>query len=305
MRLRIAAKNFLGFCCLERQLSTHTVQAYAADLADFSEWIGQDRVVSEINSDTLKGYLEHLLGARKLAPATVRRRFACLRALFRRLAESGDTKNPFLEWRPLLPRRKRLPRTLSRSEATLLLGTRDPDNAGSLEQHSVFRVMVRLMVATGMRVGELCRLKADDISPDGAIVCIQGKGARDRVAYVTDPDLRIELRALRLNAQKGRADTQALFLNRCRAPMRPQSVRSKLRRLAREAGFSRRVTPHMLRHTAATLLIEAGVDIRFVQRLLGHSSIATTEIYTHISDEALRLTLERADILRTLHSPQS
>jgi integrase/recombinase XerD len=77
-------------------------------------------------------------------------------------------------------------------------------------------------------------------------------------------------------------------------------VRARLKRLARDAGLGRRVTPHMLRHTAATLLIETGVDIRFVQRLLGHSSIATTEIYTHVSDEALRRTLERADVLGAL-----
>lgn len=81
--------------------------------------------------------------------------------------------------------------------------------------------------------------------------------------------------------------------------MRPQSIRTKLHKVARQAGLTRRVTPHMLRHTAATLLIETGVDIRIVQRLLGHSSIATTEIYTHVSDEALRLTLERVNVLGT------
>ena len=91
-----------------------------------------------------------------------------------------------------------------------------------------------------------------------------------------------------------------VFVNRYGAEMQPQSVRSKLRRLAKEAGLDRRVTPHMLRHTAATLLIESGVDIRFVQRLLGHSSIATTEIYTHVSDEALRATIERANVLGRL-----
>src|SRR6201991_3555275 len=82
--------------------------------------------------------------------------------------------------------------------------------------------------------------------------------------------------------------------------MKPQSVRTELRRYSTRTGAPRRITPHMLRHTAATLLIERGVDIRFVQRLLGHSSIATTEIYTHVSDEALRSTLERADVLRQL-----
>jgi site-specific recombinase XerD len=94
----------------------------------------------------------------------------------------------------------------------------------------------------------------------------------------------------------------ALFLNRLDLPIRPQSIRSKLRTYADNVGLVRRITPHMLRHTAATLLIETGVDIRFVQRLLGHSSIATTEIYTHVSDEALRTTLERANVLGALVS---
>jgi integrase/recombinase XerD len=84
--------------------------------------------------------------------------------------------------------------------------------------------------------------------------------------------------------------------------LKPQSIRTKLRRAAAEAGLARRVTPHMLRHTAATLLIETGVDIRIVQRLLGHSSIATTEIYTHVSDEALRASLEKANVLGGLTS---
>src|SRR5262249_45897230 len=104
-------------------------------------------------------------------------------------------------------------------------------------------------------------------------------------------------------ARRKHESGESLFVNRCGAPMRPQSIRSTLRRLATEAGLARRVTPHMLRHTAATLLIETGVDIRFVQRLLGHSSIATTEIYTHVSNEALRTTLERANILGGLGPP--
>jgi site-specific recombinase XerD len=300
MRYRTAVEEFLRFCAFERQLSAHTVQAYAADLADFSNWLGHDRLISEITPDTLKEYLEHLFSARKLAVTTVRRRFACLRAIFRRISERQHVKSPFADWRPLLPRRKRLPRALTRSEALVLLRTCRGGPLTSYGGHSAFRTMVRLMVATGMRVGELCKLKVEDVSPDGAIIRIQGKGARDRVAYVTDANLRqdvCELRQLRDRIRKG---TSALFLNRCSAPIRPQSVRSKLRHLARQAGFTRNVTPHMLRHTAATLLIETGVDIRFVQRLLGHSSIATTEIYTHISDEALRLTLERADVLRAL-----
>src|SRR5580700_9425134 len=302
MQFGLAVGEFLRFCALERQLSGHSVQAYSADLRDFRKWLARDVAIDEVTTDTLKAYLEDMVGSRKLTVATVRRRFACLRAFFRRACQKQQSPDPFVNWRPLLPRRKRLPRTLSRGEASFLLASRNTDIERVDDGEQVFRTIVRLMVATGIRVGELCKLKLDDLSPDCSTVRIQGKGARDRVAYVTDPSLRKDLHRLIALRRKSQISTSALFVNRYASQMRPQSVRSKLRRLAKEAGLARRVTPHMLRHTAATLLIETGVDIRFVQRLLGHSSIATTEIYTHVSDEALRATLERADVLGTLSS---
>jgi site-specific recombinase XerD len=156
------------------------------------------------------------------------------------------------------------------------------------------------MVATGIRVGELCKIRADDVSSEARSLRIHGKGARDRVVYISDAGLQADLRKL-IDWHRERGTVSGnLFLNRRARPMKPQSIRSELRRYSTEMRTARRITPHMLRHTAATLLIERGVDIRFVQRLLGHSSIATTEIYTHVSDEALRLTLERANVLGTL-----
>ncbi len=316
MQLCVAVEEFLRFCTRERLLSAHTLAAYRADLNDFGKWIAArgraalagvaapEVAVAEISAAMLKDYLEDMVGARRLSVATVRRRFACLRAFFRRAAARGGVADPFADWRPLLPRRKRLPRTLSRSETKFLLAGRVANGAPrSKNKEAPFRLIVRLLVVTGMRVGELCRLRIEDVAPDGSVLRIHGKGARDRVAYVTDASLRQDLR--RIVEQRCRlaavgAGGGALFLNRHGAPLRPQSVRAKLKRLAKDAGLGRRVTPHMLRHTAATLLIETGVDIRFVQRLLGHSSIATTEIYTHVSDEALRRTLERADVLGAL-----
>ena|SRR5579862_137430 len=302
MQFGVAVVEFLRFCALERQLSEHSVQAYAADLRDFRKWLKADVGIGDVSLAVLKEYLEDMVGSRKLTVATIRRRFACLRAFFRRACEKHALPDPFANWHPLLPRRKRLPRTLSRNEAAFLLSSRHIGIEKADDGEHVFRIIVQLMVATGMRVGELCKLKLDDLSPDCSTVRIHGKGARDRVAYVTDRGLRKELQQLIALRRKLEIGSGALFVNRYDAQMRPQSVRSKLRRLAKEAGLARRVTPHMLRHTAATLLIETGVDIRFVQRLLGHSSIATTEIYTHVSDEALRATLERADVLGTLSS---
>jgi integrase/recombinase XerD len=300
MQLQEAAGEFLSYCAIERQLSQHTLQAYAADLADFRRWLLSDIPVTEISGATLKNYLVEMITKRKLAAATIRRRYACLRSLFRRIGDRERVTDPFSTWRLQLPRRRRLPRALSRVEIELLLKSKRSLEGTLIKHDALLMTAIRLMVTTGMRVGELCRLRLDDVSPDGSSVTIHGKGSKERIAYIPDLSLRRDLSQLASDRRAGKERESALFLNRNGFAMKPQSIRSKLRRYAGNAGLARRVTPHMLRHTAATLLIETGVDIRFVQRLLGHSSIATTEIYTHISDEALRSTLERANILEAI-----
>jgi integrase/recombinase XerD len=300
MQFFAAMNEFLQFCAVERQLSNHTIQAYTADLSDFRKWLPVEVGLLEISEATLKSYLTNMVGERKLAAATVRRRFACLRAFFRRLSDLGHMPDPFGSWKLQIPRRKRLPRTLSRSEVTSLIGALDSEEENIQTSEAVLPTSIRLMVSTGVRVGELCKLRINDVAPDGSSIRIHGKGSRDRIAYVTDAALRRELQRVVIRRRKSNDTCDALFLNRLDLPIRPQSIRSKLRQYADDVGLVRRITPHMLRHTAATLLIETGVDIRFVQRLLGHSSIATTEIYTHVSDEALRITLERANVLGAL-----
>jgi integrase/recombinase XerD len=297
MLVNSSVEEFAKFCTVERQLSTNTVQAYRNDLADYVKWLAGETQRDEAISDTLKAYLEHMIAERMLAAATIRRRIACLRAFFRWRTAASAVSDPFQGWHPTLPRRRRLPRSLSRPEARFLLSCRE----GTVTDETL-DVTIRLMISTGLRVGEVCRLRVDDISPDGLSLRVQGKGSRDRVAYVSDTTLRTDLSKILKRRRTDAGSSGALFLNRRGFPIRPQSIRSKLRKVAGNAGIARRVTPHMLRHTAATLLIETGVDIRFVQRLLGHASIATTEIYTHISDEALRTTLERADVLGVLNT---
>lgn len=302
MELRSACDDFLRFCAIERQLSENTLQAYACDLVDFQRSLPRGVLIADIKTDALKGYLEEALAERKLSAATIRRRFACFRAFFRRLSDLSLMEDPFSGWRLKLPRRKRLPRALSREEISRLLARLRGDVDAAYDSDAILRIAVRLMVSTGVRVGELCKLRVEDISPDGASLRVHGKGSRDRVAYIGDKGFGADLRRL-VEVRRAAAGRGApLFVNRRGQPLRPQSVRMTLRRVATQAGLTRRVTPHMLRHTAATLLIENGVDIRIVQRLLGHSSIATTEIYTHVSDGALRSALERANVLGGLVS---
>ncbi|MGJ5175296.1 tyrosine-type recombinase/integrase [Bradyrhizobium oligotrophicum] len=297
------AKLFVDYCAIERQLSENTLQAYMQDLTDFGRWCPATCDPLRIQTDTLREYLEDMKGRRALSPATIRRRIACLRAFFRFLADQGQMADPFVGWRLKLPRRKRLPRALSRDEtSTLLASTRDLERAKALEVTRLLRTEVSLMVATGIRVGELCKIQTGDVSHDGSTLRIHGKGSRDRIVYVANPDLRVELTKLVALRQRMLDGPGPLFVNRHGASLRPHAFRSKLHSFVGKVGIKRRVTPHMLRHTAATLLIESGVDIRVVQRLLGHSSIATTEIYTHVSDQALRTMLDRANVLGGLRA---
>jgi site-specific recombinase XerD len=270
MQFRAAIDEFLHFCAVERQLSENTLQAYACDLTGFYQWLPHRTPLSEVSTDTLKTYLETMVAERKLAASSIRRHFASLRGFFRRQAERGHSADPFAGWKLKLPRRKRLPRALSRHEISSLLAALCEGPSHEHQGDAVLRMAVRLMVATGLRVGELCRLQTEDISPDGASLRIHGKGSRDRIAYITDEAFRTELRQLVQLRRRLAGASAPLFINRHGSKIRPQSIRLKLHRLAGEVGLARRITPHMLRHTAATLLIEAGVDIRIVQRLLGH-----------------------------------
>jgi integrase/recombinase XerD len=304
MLFHLAADAFIHSCAFERQLSGYTLHAYSGDLRDFGGWLPKNIIISEIEIDHLKSYLTRMIEEQKKSPATIRRRFACLRSFFKYFEDLGLIVNPFIGWRVKLPRRKRLPRALSRLEISLLLSVLQKRELTGSQEEKEFRVAVWLMVSTGLRVGELCKLRVQDISPDGTSLRVHGKGSRDRTAYISSAEFRSELCQLVVCRRNCAGGDAPLLMNRLGSKLRPQSIRTKLRRAASKAGLSRHVTPHMLRHSAATLLIERGVDIRMVQRLLGHASIATTEIYTHVSDEALRLTLERANVLGGFVSPR-
>ena len=151
MQFAAAVKGFLEYCAVEKQLSQHTLDAYAGDLADFEKWLPSGTAVADISTATMKQYLEQLVVDRKLTSATVRRRFACLRAFFRQLSDVGQAPNPLAEWRPVLPRRRRLPRTLSRPEVRCLLANHAVEERQGKE-HPDFQTALRLMVISVMCV---------------------------------------------------------------------------------------------------------------------------------------------------------
>jgi site-specific recombinase XerD len=295
MRVSAAADAFLRYCAEEKHLSGNTISAYRQDLAEFRTFVGGARQIRTVTPADVLDYRKALSERRHLAAATVKRRLACIRSLFAwlvrrdRLVVSPFTKT---ELRIRLP--ARLPRCLERRELKRLMRTRATNGADSA-------LAIALLLATGIRVGELSALRLDDVDAFGGRLRIFGKGSRERTVFVTDAALRRELQAY-VARRHGMVNdrTRRLLMDQHGRPLNAARVRAGIIAAAKTAGLTRRVTPHMLRHTAATMLLESGTDIRFVQRLLGHRSILTTQIYTYVSDRALRAALARANVLGNL-----
>ena len=296
MKLDSILEDYLFQCSVERRLAENTAQAYRSDLQHFFAFQGGESATSSLTVSNLKKYLAHMLGEAGLSTATARRRIACLRGFCRFAAEKYGLADPFEAWSPSLKRSKRLPRAVSCTEIKSLI---EPvDRTRHIDTETVFAIL--LISVTGIRVSELCAIRSTDVSPDGSSIHITGKGSKDRIVYVSDEELRCDLmkrRTVRI-AQEG--EMARLLLNSRGAALQPQALRRRLRNLCARANLPRIVTPHMLRHTAATLLIESGTDIRFVQRLLGHASIATTEIYTQVNDRSLRRAVFEANTLQLI-----
>jgi len=292
MTLADAISRFLLACRL-RKLSEHTQRAYACDLGFFRRWSGHTPLADALTADAVEAWRRHL-DDRQFAATTIKRRLAALRAMAKWLEREGHlADNPFrrLELGIKLPRR--LPRNLSQRDLRLLLqGVRTATGARPFDGW-LLRFAVELLLTTGIRIGEACAIRLGDLDLEGRTIRIVGKGSRERQVFLIDDQLlRLTRRYLKARAAvtgpaTGPATDRLLTTSRG-APASPDYIRRKLHEAVRGSGIDGKVTPHMLRHTAATQYLECGVDMRFVQRLLGHSSIATTEIYTHVSDTALR-----------------
>ncbi|HLL29440.1 MAG TPA: tyrosine-type recombinase/integrase [Allosphingosinicella sp.] len=271
-----------------RDPSEHTLRAYKSDLDDYARFLAARRLCPR-EGETLLAYAGHLMDERSAAPRTLRRRMACLRGFYKDAVRSGALeRSPFAELEMQLPRARSLPRALSRAEARLLARHAWQGNAGG------FAAAVLLMLSVGLRVGELVRLRPCDFDSDSGSLHVRGKGRRERRVFVIDRRLAGLL--ARLAGRRGASS----LCGPAGRDWTTQAARRELRGFAEAAGIERRVTPHMLRHTCATLLLEDGVDLRVLQRLLGHENIATTALYAHVGDSGLKRALEQAGLLAGL-----
>jgi integrase/recombinase XerD len=282
---RDAASAFIRHCQSIRKLSPHTTRAYELDLAGFTQFLGKRAAVATCDKTVIHNYVRHLFDVRTLKESSVKRHLATLRSMFRWLEEDGQVaEDPFRGARIRIRMPKRLPRVIARADLRRLLVHEQPPSFADLTAY----VATELLFATGMRVSELASLLDAAVDVDDGTITIIGKGNRQRRVYVPD-DIKSLLRDYRTARDRSPSTAETFLVNSRGDAASPQMIRRLVRLHGERSEVRDRVTPHMFRHSVATYLLEEGVDIRYVQRLLGHRSISTTEMYTQVADSALKV----------------
>lgn len=288
-------KEFLNYLGIEKNYSEYTLINYERDLTDFVVFLRQstgDQDWKRINHLDIRSYLA-FLQERGYSRTTIARRITCLRSFFKYLCQKDlVVQNPLKNIQT--PRlEKRLPKFLfleeaealvEKPKATSLLGCRD-------------RAIIETFYATGIRVGELVTLNLEDLNLSGGFLRVLGKGKKERVVPLGSKAivaLEFYLAKSRPKLLKNIYSETALFLNKLGIRISDRSVRRLIEKYGKQLGLDKRVSPHVLRHSFATHLLDGGADLRVVQELLGHADISSTQLYTHITKERLKKVYEKA-----------
>lgn len=295
--LRSYISEYIEYCEYRKRLDSKTLKAYKIDLkqfeifcTDLSDCFAKN-VVDDFITNLHKQYM----------PKTVKRKIASLKAFFHHMEyKELLNENPFTKLEIRFREAKLLPKTIPFHSIQTFLSTLYAQKELAESEYQL-RCCIRdiavieLLFATGMRISELCSLKPSDIDFESSNILIYGKGAKERIIQLGNQEV---IAALVLYQETFKKDIEVcgyFFVNRLQHKLSEQSVRFMINHYAELAGISQHITPHMFRHSFATLLLEQDVDIRYIQRMLGHSSISTTEIYTHVSST------KQKDILTNKH----
>ena len=286
---------YITYCEKQKKLSHHTIKAYMIDLTQFITY----RANMDISKNDLAEYIQYLHEIFK--PKTVRRKIASLKAFIHYLYyQDIIDKNPFDKLdisfkEPLL-----LPRTIPEHLIRKILvslyeniktATTTYERLTSIRNTAV----IELLFATGARISEICSLKSKDIDLNTQTVRILGKGSKERIIQIENYDVLSILNRYKTLFSDYIQQDGYFFLNNRKQRLSEQSVRTVIRNLEKQTNSDVHITPHMFRHSVATMLLEEDVDIRYIQKILGHSSITTTQIYTHVTSSKQR------EIIRTKH----
>ncbi|MGZ8868357.1 MAG: site-specific tyrosine recombinase XerD [Thermoanaerobaculia bacterium] len=281
---------YLDFLTVEKGLAKNSLSSYATDLRQFGRYLADKRIdIESVDRLSIVRYFQRLRSA-GIAARSVARSLAAIRGMFRFLVAERHLKidptenleNPKV-WTTL-------PKSILPEEVEALLQAPDPGTADGLRD----RAMLELLYATGLRVSELIRVRVDDLVMDAGFLRTIGKGSKERIVPFGDTARDAIVRYIEVGrAEYDRFGDPHLFLSRRGRPMSRQSFWMKIVKHARNAGIRTHISPHVLRHSFATHLLENGADLRSVQMMLGHSDISTTQIYTHVSRARLQKLYEQ------------
>ena len=275
--------RFMEHITIERGGSFQTSRVYRYDLEMFFNYVGT--VPTQVKPHHIRMFLNHLKTEKNYANTSLRRKLACLRSFFRFLKQerliSEDPTTATIT--PKLG--QSLPKSASPDEVNQLLWTAKNMDKYPLRTYT----MLQILYSTGIRVSELCDMNIEDIDFADGSIRIRGKGNKERIVLLTPPAMNAIVEYIRFRPAEG-----PLFLSRRNKRISPLTVQRAVREVANRAGLASKITPHVLRHSFATHMLERGADVRVLQELLGHANLATTQIYTHVS-----LAHERAVFQRT------
>lgn len=295
INLKKCVKQFLSNCQYMRGLSDKTIKAYSIDLRQFEEFGEKNNWQSKVH---IESYIQHLYSSYK--PKTSKRKIACLKVFFNYL-ENNDLlqNNPFhkisIKRREPIILPRVIPITLFTKMLCLAYQNYNKEGQSDFYYKNSLRdiAVMELLFATGLRVSELCNIKPNDINLKERYIKVYGKGAKERYIQLTNNSVISALKKYQSKFSLEIKNRNNYFINNRGNNLSEQSVRFMVNKFAKLIEADIHITPHMFRHTIATLLLEEDVDIRYIQEFLGHSSITTTQIYTHISLNAQKRILTK------------
>ena len=298
MKINNALINYIEYCSNYRRLSPHTIRAYKSDLLDYFTACNVSNL-EDINDVSFQDMARYCIN--RYSNRTTIRKVASINAFIRFLNQHYNLLIHPMEAKIRCP--LPLPRAVSVStiEATLSNITNSATSAKSSYKYSMLArdlAIIEFLFATGVRVSELCALLPSDMNLDTGVLLIRGKGNKERMAYICNDEALNHIRNYYYLFESEIVSSNAFFLNKYGERISDQAVRSIVKKYI--PSDEMRITPHMFRHSFATGLLEAGVDIRCIQQLLGHSSISTTQIYTHVSSDLQRKVLAKYHPRNTL-----
>ncbi|NVO09232.1 MAG: tyrosine-type recombinase/integrase [Bacteroidales bacterium] len=299
--------DFLNHCKYEKRLSPKTIKAYTIDLKQFEDFLANQLNITDIHQigkDDIKKYIQILS---EFKPKTIKRKLAAIKSMFNQLEyEDVIEQNPFRKVKLRIKEPRTLPTVMTLDEVRSIFDAiyNDFTNVHSSNIYSYKEklrniAVVELLFGTGVRVSELCTLTKNNIPPDFSLIKVNGKGSKERKIQIENNDIRKVLKDYYILFKDEIENSGYFFINRLGKRLSEQSVRLMIRKYKKLSHIEKRITPHVFRHSFATLLLEQDVDIKYIQNLLGHSSIVTTQIYTHVSTE------KQTEILHNKHPRNS